>query len=109
MSLPKLALLLFCLSLPASTWAAGGDPEAGKQKSAACQACHGPDGVSPSPAFPHLAGQYRDYLVQALLDYQSGQRANAIMRGFAEPLSRQDIEDLAAYYASRKNEVLFSK
>lgn len=104
----RMLLLLLCLSLPAAVWA-GGDPEAGRQKSTACQACHGPQGVSPSPAFPHLAGQYRDYLVQALLDYQSGKRRHAVMRGFAEPLSRQDIEDLAAYYASQHKKLLYHK
>ncbi len=100
--------LLLCLAVPFGVWA-GGDPQAGKEKSIACLSCHGPDGVSPSPAFPHLAGQYRDYLVQALVDYQSGKRRNAIMQSFAAPLSRQDMEDLAAYYAGQKKKVLFVK
>lgn len=100
--------LLLCLAVPLGVWA-GGDPQAGRQKSAACQSCHGPDGVSPSPAFPHLAGQHRDYLIQALSDYQTGKRRNAIMQGFAAPLSRQDIEDLAAFYASQKKRALFVK
>lgn len=101
-------LLPLCLAAPLGAWA-GGDPQAGKEKSAACVSCHGPDGVSPSPAFPHLAGQYRDYLVQALSDYQNGRRRHAIMQGFAASLSRQDIEDLAAFYAGQKNKALFVK
>ena len=35
----------------------------------------------------------------ALRDYKSGARKNAIMVGQAKQLSRQDIENLAAYYA----------
>lgn len=82
---------------------AQGDVAAGKDKSAPCAACHGADGNSPSdPSFPILAGQYADYLVKALEDYQSGKRKNAIMSGFAAPLSKRDREDLAAYYASQK-------
>ena len=80
---------------------AGGDPAAGKDKSAACQACHGVDGHSVDPTYPVLAGQYEDYLVKALKDYRSGARNNAIMAGFAANPSHQDIEDLAAWYASQ--------
>ena len=39
------------------------DIEAGKKKAAeVCAACHGPDGNSPAPAFPKLAGQHASYL-----------------------------------------------
>lgn len=82
---------------------AGGDIDAGKAKSAPCAACHGADGNSPSPAFPILAGQYEDYLIRAMQEYQSGTRKNPIMNGFAAPLSDQDRADLAAYFASQKS------
>jgi cytochrome c553 len=82
---------------------AGGDPVAGKQKATACQSCHGAEGISTSPQFPNLAGQFPDYLVKALSDYKSGQRKNPIMASFAANLTPQDIEDIASFYASRKN------
>jgi len=67
----------------------------------ACAACHGKDGNTPiDPSYPKLAGQYRDYLERALLDYRSGQRKNAIMAAQAQALTRTDIANLAAYYAS---------
>lgn len=91
------------LGLMAFSVHAGGDPEAGKQKSQVCQGCHGADGNSTSPQFPRLAGQYPDYLVQALSEYKSGARNNAIMAGFAANLSERDMEDLASYFASQKN------
>ncbi|ADE13280.1 cytochrome c class I [Nitrosococcus halophilus Nc 4] len=81
---------------------AAGDPAAGKQKSQACAACHGPDGNSPAPQFPKLAGQHSDYLVHALTAYQTGERKNPMMQQMAAPLSEQDKEDLAAYYSSQK-------
>lgn len=82
---------------------ARGDPERGKAKAAqVCAACHGPQGNKPSdPSQPILAGQYYDYLVRALTDYKIGRRNNPIMKGFAAQLSRQDIEDLAAWFAAQ--------
>lgn len=82
---------------------AGGNADKGKQKAAqVCTACHGPDGNKPSaPDQPVLAGQYYDYLVRALGDYKNGRRNNAIMKGFAGQLSKQDIEDLAAWFSGQ--------
>jgi cytochrome c553 len=82
---------------------AAGNPQKGKEKAAqVCGACHGPEGNKPSaPDQPVLAGQYPDYLVQALGDYKSGRRKNPIMKAFASQLSRQDMEDVAAWFSSR--------
>jgi len=78
------------------------DIAAGKAKAVeVCKACHGEDGNSTSPDYPKIGGQHGDYLAKALRDYKSGQRKNAIMAAFAQPLSRQEIENLAAYYASQ--------
>jgi cytochrome c553 len=84
---------------------AAGNAEKGKEKAAqVCVACHGADGNKPStPDQPILAGQHYDYLVRALTDYKSGRRTNPIMKGFAAPLSKQEIEDLAAWFASQKS------
>lgn len=71
-----------------------------------CQACHGLDGNSQIADNPKLGGQYPDYLAKALRDYQSGLRKNPIMAGFVDKLSRQDIENLAAYYASQPASVV---
>jgi cytochrome c553 len=43
--------------------------------------------------------------VRALNDYKMGRRNNAIMKGFAGQLSRQDIEDLAAWFSSQKSKL----
>jgi cytochrome c553 len=84
---------------------ARGNMAAGKAKAAqVCAACHGAEGNKPSdPTQPILAAQHYDYLVRALSDYKSGQRSNGIMKGFAATLSKQDIEDLAAWFASQKS------
>ncbi|MCW8870641.1 MAG: cytochrome c [Proteobacteria bacterium] len=80
------------------------DKEAGKEKAQqVCASCHGMDGVGIIPTYPNLAGQYVDYLTKALKDYRSGQRSNAIMAGFAATLTDEDIQNLAYYYATLKD------
>jgi len=88
---------------------AAADLEAGKKKvQEVCAACHGLDGISTIADYPKLAGQYPDYLAKALRDYKSGVRKNAIMAGFAQTLTAQDIANLAAYYSAQPG-VLSSK
>lgn len=82
------------------------DIEAGKVKAQPCQACHGADGNTPiDPSYPKLAGQHASYLAKSLKDYRSGERANVVMAGFAGPLSDEEIENLAAYFASLPGDV----
>ncbi|MDR6935095.1 MULTISPECIES: cytochrome c [unclassified Luteibacter] len=88
------------LALTATQTFAAGDPARGKTKIATCVACHGTDGNSVDPQYPRLAGQYADYLAQALHEYKDGRRGNAIMKGFAATLSDQDIDDVSAYFSS---------
>ena len=95
---------LLSLSLPAL--AASGDAEAGRKKSAPCAACHGANGVSPSPEFPNLAGQYNDYLQTALAHYKNGKRKNPIMAEQVKNLTTKDMMDLAAYFASQRGLVV---
>ena len=85
---------------------AAGNSAAGQTiASEKCQACHGVDGNSTDPQYPRLAGQHADYLVHALSNYKSGARSNPIMSGFAAGLSEQDMEDLAAWFASQSGVV----
>ena len=92
------AIVLFGVVGPAH---AAGDAQAGKGKAAACAACHGAGGQGVG-SNPPLAGKSEAQLVQALKDYKSGKRDNAIMKGMASSLSDQDMENVAAYYASLK-------
>ncbi len=92
-----------CALLGSATAAlAAGDATAGKAKSATCAACHNPDGNSVNPQYPKLAGQSADYLLKQLQEFKSGARVNPIMVGMVAPLSPQDMEDLAAFYASQQ-------
>ena len=94
-----MSLLISMAFAPAQ---AGGDPEAGKTKSASCAACHGADGNSLNPEWPKLGGQHAGYIVQQLVYFADGERDNATMKGMAASLSEQDREDLGAFYASQE-------
>jgi cytochrome c553 len=93
-----LALLMFGLVVTAEAADAGKGREKAEQ---ICAACHGKDGNTPiDPSYPRLAGQHQDFLAQALSDYKSDRRKNAIMGAQAKLLSKEDIANLAAYYSS---------
>ena len=95
-------ILATLLSVSVPALASSGDADAGKKKSAPCAACHGQNGVSASPEFPNLAGQYADYLQAALSHYKNGKRKNPIMTAQVANLSTKDMMDLAAYFSSQK-------
>ncbi len=84
-----------------TAFAQNGNPEAGKQKSATCVACHGQAGISPSPDFPHIAGQVPGYIAEQLAKFKSGEREDPIMLGMTANLSEQDMRDIDAYYAAQ--------
>jgi cytochrome c553 len=94
------ATIVFASFAIAGVAQAAGNAAAGKDKSVVCAGCHGDkgQGIAPNPA---LAGKPEADLVKALKDFKSG-RINSVMHGLATSLSDQDMEDLAAYYASLK-------
>lgn len=81
---------------------APGDAAAGEAKAAVCAGCHGTDGNSMNGQWPKLAGQHASYTEIQLQHFKSGERANALMAGFAAALSEQDMKDLAAFYESKE-------
>ncbi|HJV51545.1 MAG TPA: cytochrome c [Noviherbaspirillum sp.] len=96
---------------------AAGDVAAGKAAAEKynCAACHGKDFNSPvDPSYPKLAGQHQDYLEHALIAYQRGAdgangRGNVIMGAQAKPLSKQDIQNIAAYLHSLPGSLVLRK
>jgi cytochrome c553 len=84
-----------------STAHAQGNASTGQARAATCVACHGADGNSVNPEWPSLAGQHPQYIVKQLKAFKSGARKNDLMTPMALPLSEQDMEDLAAYYAAQ--------
>jgi cytochrome c553 len=95
-------MVLACAGFSAAASAAGDAAKAADMAKTVCAACHGADGNSPAPTFPSLAGQSEEYLVKQLKEFQSGARNNAVMAPMAAALTPEDMQNLAAYFASQK-------
>jgi cytochrome c553 len=104
----KTASFVLFLLLAATTGsliepALAGDAAAGKVKAqAACQICHGEDGVAVLPGAANLGGQQKEYLREQLRAYRSGSRQTPQMSVIAKPLTDAEIENLAEWYSSIK-------
>lgn len=90
----------YLASLGGETVAAGGSKSSGFEAAQSCAACHGQNGISLSPSWPTLAGQYEDYLVHALSQYRDGSRTDPVMAPMAAMLSEADVQKIAKYFAS---------
>ncbi|WP_298219692.1 c-type cytochrome [Halothiobacillus sp.] len=96
-----------------TTWAEAqrdmpkGNAAAGKKLHSTmfCASCHGAKGESATNNWPSLAGQSIAYTYKQLLDYKSQVRNEDdrahIMVVVAQMLSKQDMTDLAAFYADQ--------
>jgi len=97
------AALLTSFGLLSPAESVAGDAQAGKVKSYTCTGCHGIPGynnVYPTYKVPKIGGQNEEYLASALKAYRDGERHHSTMELQANSLSDQDIEDIAAYFAS---------
>ena len=77
-------------------------PERGRAKAQeVCVACHGEQGVSVAPEYPHLAGQSGAAIYKQLNDYRTGSRTHQLMTDIAKALDEPTLADVAAYYAAQ--------
>lgn len=76
--------------------AQNGNVEAGQNKANSCLGCH-------SAIAPVLIGQKTGYLKVNLNNFRNEKRINAMMNPMAKSLSDEDINDLAAYFNSKRN------
>jgi len=91
------------ISLVAGNVQAKGDIERGADLTSNCIECHGMDGKGNFET-PPIAGLKASYILQRLKGFKSGKikTTDGIMHIYTEDLSDQDLQDLAAYWASRK-------
>lgn len=70
----------------------------------ACVSCHGPGGKGVGESFPALAGQHAGYLKSQFMAWKDGSRSNdpnELMKVVADRLSEEQIDAVAAYFASQ--------
>lgn len=92
----------YLASIGGDTVAEGGTQDASFDKASTCTACHGQNGISVNAAWPTLAGQYQDYLLNALKQYRDGTRTDPIMSAQAALIAEEDVAKLALYYSRLK-------
>jgi cytochrome c553 len=80
---------------------AQGKVEDGATKAAICTACHGPNGNSSVAEWPSLAGQSAVYLAEQVRLFKVKARVNPVMQPIVDPLTDQDIDDIAVYFEAQ--------
>lgn len=69
-----------------------------------CRDCHGPGSLPRNPFYPHLAGQYAEYIKLQLELFKEEKRGGSVyarlMHPTADDLSEEQMRDVAFYYAS---------
>ena len=76
------------------------DRRAGRAQAQPCAVCHGALGISAVPDAPNLAAQPALYVTAQLRAFRSGERRHEVMNVIAKPLTDDDIDALAAWFAS---------
>ena len=66
-----------------------------------CAGCHGTGGNSMGPATPTIAGHSKDYIVEAMQEYKSGDRPSTIMERIAKGYSDEEFEAMGEYFAAQ--------
>jgi cytochrome c553 len=96
---PIYILFLGFLFLTAGQAMAGGDAAAGQASASGCAGCHGADGAGVEPN-PGIAALDYEYLVKSMSAYRSKEKEDMMMNMLFASMTDQDIENLAAYFAS---------
>ncbi|RDB42188.1 cytochrome c4 [Halomonas sp. DQ26W] len=103
--LASLALTMGAVGAVHADLEADADAAAGRELAQPCAACHGESGISPSGAFPNLAGQQMSYTAKQIMDIRDGKRLVPVMVGQVDDFSDQDAWDVAAFYAGQDTNI----
>lgn len=93
---------LFAASMLASNSAFAVDVDRASMLANTCAGCHGPNGKSLGPATPSIAGTSKEYFIQTMNDFKSGDRPSTIMMRIAKGYSDEDIALMADYFSKIK-------
>ena len=90
-------------ALMAANAQAKGDIERGADLTSDCIECHGMDGKGNFET-PQIAGLKESYILERLRGFRNGKvkSTDGIMHMYTEDLTDQQLQDLAAYWSSRK-------
>ncbi len=98
----RVACAFVVLLIAPSGGGAAADLAYGEYLSSQCVGCHLP--TSAAGGIPNIHGLDEAHFVKALGEYASGTRDNQTMASVSRALSDEEIEALAAFFASRRPE-----
>jgi sulfide dehydrogenase cytochrome subunit len=96
--MPTLLAAAIGLASIAAAVVASAEPPTG---AAACSGCH-PTSTRVTSPVARLAGLDRGAIVRAMQEFRSGQRAGTVMDRIAKGFTDDEIQAIAAWYASQK-------
>lgn len=66
-----------------------------------CAGCHGTNGASVGDIMPIIGGMEKDYLIEVLLEYKTGERDSTIMGRIAKGYSENELKAIASYIGAQ--------
>ncbi len=100
MTLPRILLTAVSVALPFAAKSQE-DPVA-RSLAATCANCHGTEGRSATKDVVSLAGLPKEHIVSQMKAFKDGTRPATIMHQLAKGYTDQQIDLVAAYFASKK-------
>lgn len=67
-----------------------------------CAGCHGTNGNSNGPATPSLAGASKDYIIEVMDYYATGERVSTIMGRIAKGYTKDEVKAIAEFFSKQK-------
>jgi len=77
------------------------DPVQVRGWASTCATCHGTAGIA-QPGMESLAGVNKDEMVKKMMDFKAGRKPATLMHQIAKGYSDEQLQALAAHYASLK-------
>lgn len=65
-----------------------------------CAGCHGTNGVSGGPAAPTISGLSKDYFIEVMEGFASGEIPSTIMGRIATGYSKEELSQIANFYVA---------
>lgn len=96
-------LLMICTTWTALAHASDRAIPRGMAVAHTCVVCHGPQGQS-TGAIPSLRGMSALQLRTAMFAYRTGERAGTVMNRLARGLADEDIEAVAQYFSTLRQQ-----
>ena len=91
-----LATALICVTFCAQA------QDRARQLASACAICHGTDGRGDGKVLPPLAGMPREHIASQMRAFRDGQRPATVMHQIAKGYTDEQIDALAAWFATQK-------